>query len=99
MFKKDKHETLPQAVYNSRWHMQLMGWLASLTLEDEERQELGLPQAVCEYGDVFPNELVTPPTRHPKWVSSGGVTLRDCDSLTYSFSSFRADTCIHMHNF
>ena len=31
---------------------------------------------------------VTPPTRHPKWVSSGGVTLRDClwDSLTFSFS-------------
>ena len=29
---------------------------------------------------------VKPPTRHPKWVSSGGVTLRDCDSLTFSFS-------------
>ena len=47
-------------------------------------------------------EIVMPPTRHPMWVSSGGVTLRDCDrdwdSLTFSFSSFRADTCIHMHN-
>ena len=41
---------------------------------------------------------VTPPTRHPKWVSSEGVTLRDCDCLTFSFSSFRADTYIHMHN-
>ena len=31
---------------------------------------------------------VTPPTRHPKWVSSRGATLRDCDSycLTFSFS-------------
>ena len=34
-----------------------MGWLASLTLEDEVRQELDLPQVVCEYEDVFPNEL------------------------------------------
>ena len=42
--------------------------------------------------------IVTPPTRHPMWVSSGGVTLRDCDSLTFYLSAFRADTCIHMHN-
>ena len=34
-----------------------MGWLASLTLEDEVRQELGLPRVVCEYEDVFPDEL------------------------------------------
>ena len=34
-----------------------MGWLASLTLEDEARQELGLPRAVCEYEDIFPDEL------------------------------------------
>ena len=34
-----------------------MGWLASLTLEDEERQELSLSQVVCEYEDVFPEEL------------------------------------------
>ena len=34
------------------------------------------------------NHFVTPPTRHPKWMSSEGVTLRDCDSysLTFSFS-------------
>ena len=44
-------------------------------------------------------DTVTPPTRHPMWMSSGGATLRDCDSLTFYFSSFRADTCIHMHNF
>ena len=34
-----------------------MAWLASLTLEDEERHNLGLPQVVCEYEDVFPDEL------------------------------------------
>ena len=45
-----------------------------------------------------PSVPVTPPTRHPKWMSSEGATLRDCDSLTFSLSAFRADTCIHMHN-
>ena len=44
-------------MYNSRWHGQLMGWLVSLTLEDEVRQELGLPRVVCEYEDVSPDEL------------------------------------------
>ena len=34
-----------------------MGWLASLTLEDEARQELSLPWVVYEYEDVFPEEL------------------------------------------
>ena len=34
-----------------------MGWLASLTLEDETGQELGLPRVVCEYEDVFLDEL------------------------------------------
>ena len=58
MFQGDKHDALPQAVYDSRWHGQLMDWLASLTLEDEVRQELGLPQAVCEYEDVFLDELL-----------------------------------------
>ena len=31
-----------------------MGWLASLTLEDEVRQDLDLPRVVYEYEDVFP---------------------------------------------
>ena len=35
-----------------------MGWPASLTLEDEVRQDLGLPRVVCEYKDVFSNELL-----------------------------------------
>ena len=34
-----------------------MGWLASLILEDEARQELGLPRTVCEYEDIFSEEL------------------------------------------
>ena len=37
MFQGDKHDDLPQAVYDSRWHGQLMGWLASLTLKDKAR--------------------------------------------------------------
>ena len=36
-FQGEKHDVLPQTVYNSRWHRQLMGLLASLTLEDEAR--------------------------------------------------------------
>ena len=47
------HDALPQAVYDSRGHGKLKGWLASLTLEDEARQKLGLPQVVCEYEDFF----------------------------------------------
>ena len=34
-----------------------MVWLESLTLEDEVRHELNQPRVVCEYEDVFPNEL------------------------------------------
>ena len=34
-----------------------MGWKTSLTLEDEVRQELSLPQVVCEYENVFSDEL------------------------------------------
>ena len=57
-FQGDKHDALPQTVYDSRWHGQLMGWLASLTLEDEVRQDLDLPRVVREYEDVFPDELL-----------------------------------------
>ena len=64
VFQGDKHDALPQAVYGSRSHGQLMGCLASLTLEDEARQELGLPRAVCEYEDVFLDKLLRlPPPR------------------------------------
>ena len=30
-FQENKHDVLPQTVYDSRWNGQLMGWLASLT--------------------------------------------------------------------
>ena len=57
VFQGDKHDILPQTVYESKCQGQLAGWLASLTLEDEERPDLDLPRVVCEYVDVFPNEL------------------------------------------
>ena len=56
-FQGDKHDVLPQTVHDSRWHGQLMSWLASLTLEDEGRHDLSLPQVVCEYEEVFLDEL------------------------------------------
>ena len=43
VFQGDKHDILPQTVYESRCQGQLEGWLASLTLEDEERLDLDLP--------------------------------------------------------
>ena len=48
-FQGDKHDVLPRVVYDSRWHGQLIGWLVSLTLEDEAGQGLSLPQVVCEF--------------------------------------------------
>ena len=51
-------------MYDSRLHGQLIGWLASLTLVDEARQDLGLPRVVCDYEDVFLDELPRlPPQR------------------------------------
>ena len=35
-----------------------MGWLTSLTLEDEARQDLGILRVVCEYEDIFSDELL-----------------------------------------
>ena len=35
----------------------MQGWLTNLTLEYKGRQELGLPRVVCEYKDVFQEEL------------------------------------------
>ena len=56
-FQGAKHNALPQTVHDLRWSGQLMGWLASLTLEDEGRRDLSLPRVVCEYEDVFSDEL------------------------------------------
>ena len=37
VFQGNRHDASPHTMYDSRWHRQLMGWLASLTLEDEVR--------------------------------------------------------------
>ena len=57
VFQGDKHDIFPQTVYESKCQGQLAGWLASLTLEDEMRPYLDLPRVVCEFVDVFPEEL------------------------------------------
>ena len=68
-FHGDKHDALPRAVYDSRWYGQLIGWLVSLTLEDEVGQGLSLPRVVCEFDDVFPDELLgLPPQRDVDFV-------------------------------
>ena len=43
VFQGDKHDILPQTVYEFKCQGQLAGWLAGLTLEDEERADLDLP--------------------------------------------------------
>ena len=53
VFQGDKHDILPQKMYESRCQGQLASWLASLTLEDEVRPDLDLPRVVCKYEDVF----------------------------------------------
>ena len=54
---------------DSRLSGQLMGWLASLTLEDEVRQDLSLPRVVCEYKYVFLDEIPElPPHRDMDFV-------------------------------
>ena len=53
VFQGDKHDIFPQIVDESKCQGQLVGWLVSLTLEDEVRSDLGLPRVVCEYVDIF----------------------------------------------
>ena len=48
---------MPWTVHESKCQGQLAGWLESLTLEDEERSDLDLPRVVCEYANIFPDEL------------------------------------------
>ena len=57
MFQGDKHDILPQTMYVSKCQGQLAGWLVSLALEKEVRPDLDLPRVVCEYEDVFSDEL------------------------------------------
>ena len=47
VFQGGKDDIFPQTVYESRCQGQLAGWLASLTLEDDERPDLDLPRVVC----------------------------------------------------
>ena len=64
VFQGNRHDVSPHTVYDSGWHGQLTGWLASLTLEDEVRQDMSLPRVVCEYEDAFLEELSgLPPPR------------------------------------
>ena len=64
---------MPQIVYESRCQGQLTDWLESLTLEDEERPDLDLPRVVCEYVDVFLDEL---PGLPPQRVVDFDIELR-----------------------
>ena len=52
----------------------------SLTLEDEVRPDLDLPRVVCEYEDVFPDELLGLP---PQRVVDFGIELHPSTSLIY----------------
>ena len=72
VFQGDKHHILPQTVYESRCQGKLAGWLASLTLEDEVRLDLDLPRVVCEYEDVFLDDL---PGLPPQRVVDFGIEL------------------------
>ena len=68
---------MPRQLYESRCHGQLAGWLASLTLEDEVRQDLDIPRVVCEYEDVFLDELLGLP---PQRVVDFGIELHPSTS-------------------
>ena len=46
VFQGGNHDILPQTVYVSKCQGQLVGWLTSLTLEDEERSDSDLPRVV-----------------------------------------------------
>ena len=72
VFQGDKHDILPHTVYESKCQGQLAGWLASLTLEDDERSDLDLPRVVSKYVDVFPDEL---PGLPPRRVVDFGIEL------------------------
>ena len=72
VFQGDKQDILPQTVYESKHQGQLTGWLASLTLEDEGRPDLDLPRVVCEFVDVFSDEL---PGLPPQRVIDFGIEL------------------------
>ena len=59
-------------MYEFKCQGQLVGWLASLTLENEVRSDLDLPRVVYEYEDVFSDEL---PGLPPQRVVDFGIEL------------------------
>ena len=85
VFQGGKHDILPQIGYESRCQGQLAGWLASLTLEDEERSDLDLPRVVCKYVDVFLDKL---PGLPPQRVVDFGIELHP-GTLPVSMTSHR----------
>ena len=85
VFQEDKHDIFPQIGYDSRCQRQLAGWLASFTLEDEERSDLDRPRVVCEYVGVFLDELSGLP---PQRVVDFGIELHPGIS-TISMTSHR----------
>ena len=85
VFQGDKHDILPQTVYEFKCQGQLAGWLASLTLEDEERSDFDLPRVVCDYVDVFLDEL---PGLPPQRVVDFGIELHP-GTLPISMTSHR----------
>ncbi|XP_028114164.1 uncharacterized protein LOC114312152 [Camellia sinensis] len=56
-FKGDREDSLSTTNRKMQWHRQFAGWLASLIINEEAQSELNLPRVVCEYADVFPEEL------------------------------------------
>ena len=84
-FQGGKHGILPQTVYESKCRGQLAGWLVSLTLEDEVRPDLDLPRVVCEYANIFPDEL---PGLTPHRDVDFGIELHP-GTLTISMTSHR----------
>ena len=87
VFQGDKQNILPQTVYESRCQGRLAGWLASLTLRDEERPYLDLPQVVYECVDVFLDEL---PGLPPQRVVDFGIELHPGTS-TISMTQHRME--------
>ena len=85
VFQRDKNDILPQTVYESKCSGQLAGWLASLTLEDEERSDLDLPRVVCEHVDALPDEL---PGLPPQRAVDFGIELHP-GTLPISMTSHR----------
>ena len=53
VFQGNRHDASPYIVYDSRWHRQLTGWLARLTLEDEVRQDMSLPRVGLQVRGCF----------------------------------------------